>query len=815
MEHTLSYKLKLAFGVLLLAGTVRSFAQPLVADGGLHTTICSGNSAALGGSPSASYGSPPYTYSWAPATGLSATTVSNPTATPGSTLTYTLTVTDAVSAVATSTVTVTVNPTPNVVVNSPLVCSGMSASMSATGATTYFWSPGTYLSSVSTSSPTCTTPAASITYTVSGTTGSCTATAVSTVTVATVPVPNAGTDQTVCTGSPVTFSGTGGGGITYSWNFGDAGTSTLLSPTHIYAAPGTYTATLTVTNASGCSASDNVVITVNPNPVITITSVTNVTCSGLCDGSMTASGTGGPGPFSYTWAPGGIASAVATGLCAGTYTVTVTNSIGCSSTQAATITQPSIVAPNLSVNNVTCFGACNGTASSLPSGGVGPYTFDWTPGTPAGDGTGNVTGLCAGIYTALVTDLNGCTTTGNITVTEPSALMADAGPDQNICTGFGTLLQATPTGGAAPYTYNWTDGISNYAVQDYPATPVVATSYTLTVTDGTGCVASDIALVTVAPETDFYGHVSYSGGSLNSGTNPVVLYQYNAATNGFDTAMVSTTDAAGNFHFAAVASNNYILKAFNDTAAYPLLIPTYYGGAYVWDSAMVQVHDCSTNDTTNIVMLEVPMLSGPGHVDGAVLEGAGFVRIPGDPVPGVDIKLGRNPGGQLVASGQTDASGTYSFDNIPVNLTGENYRLYVDIPGLDRISTYDFVISGTGITQYFDLDFEADSTTVYTTQTSVGINTFSGKENTMNVYPNPAKENVSVKYTLAADAKVSLEIYNMLGVKVAVPFSNRQSAAGSYNYTINTANYNLKAGVYFISLHIDGKTIVQRAVITE
>ena len=808
--------LRFAFGALLIAGATRSVAQPLMADGGLHTTICSGNSVTLGGSPTASYGTPPYTYSWAPATGLSGTTVANPTAAPGSSLTYTLTVTDAVSAVATATVTITVNPTPTVTVNSPSVCSGMSASMAATGATGYFWSPGTYLSSVSTPSPTCITPAASITYTVTGTTGACSASAVSTVTVLPVPNPNAGADQTVCMGTAVTFTASGGGGITYLWDFGDGGTATVLNPTHGYSAPGTYTAALTATNAGGCSATDYVTITVNPNPTITISSVTNASCNGVCDGSMTAAGSGAPGPFVYSWAPGGIASAVATGLCAGiTYTVTVTNSTGCSSTQVASITEPAAISPNVSANNATCFGVCDGTANSFPSGGVGPYLFNWSPGSPTGDGTANITGLCPGTYTALITDVNGCTATGNVTVTSPSAFMVDAGLDQNICTGGTATLISTVTGGVPPYTYNWNDGVTNYPIQNLFTSPSGTTTYALTATDDNGCTANDFANVNVLPLTDFYGHVSYSGGSLSSGTNPVVLYGFNAATSGFDTAMVSTTDASGNFHFASVLPNSYIIKAFNDTAAYPLLIPTYYGGAYVWDSAAVRIHNCGAADTTDIVMLEVPLLSGPGHVDGVVSQGAGFGRFPGDPVPGVDIKLGRNPGGQLVTSGQTDGLGHYSFDNLPVNLAGENYRLYVDIPGLDRISTYDFVISGSGITQYYDLDFEADSNSVYTTQTAVGINALSERENAMKVYPNPAKENVTVDYTLAADAKVSLEVYNMLGLKVAVPFSNKQSAAGSYSYVINTANYNLKPGVYFMSLRVNGKTTVQRAVITE
>jgi hypothetical protein len=215
-------------------------------------------------------------------------------------------------------------------------------------------------------------------------------------------------------------------------------------------------------------------------------------------------------------------------------------------------------------------------------------------------------------------------------------------------------------------------------------------------------------------------------------------------------------------------------------------------------------------------MIEVPLLSGSGHVSGTISEGMGFSRTPGDPIPGVDIKLGRNPGGQLVASTQSGVganSGQYSFDNLPANITGENYVIFVDIPGLGRISTYNFVIDAAN-TSFIGLDFEADSVSVYSTQTSVGIHNIATKENKFNVYPNPAKGNAVIEYSLSTDTKVSLSIYNVLGVKVS-EIVNADQSAGTYKYPVISNQNGLKSGIYFISLMIDGKSITQRLIITE
>src|SRR5690606_17183855 len=105
----------------------------------------------------------------------------------------------------------------------------------------------------------------------------------------------------------------------------------------------------------------------------------------------------------------------------GTWTVTVTDANSCTATQNFTVTQPTALnVTAASQTNVACNSGATGAASiNTPTGGVGPYTYNWTPGNPTGEGTTSVTGLTAGTWTVTVTDANNCTATQNFTITQP------------------------------------------------------------------------------------------------------------------------------------------------------------------------------------------------------------------------------------------------------------------------------------------------------------------------------------------------------------------------------------------------------------
>ncbi|WP_167445777.1 MBG domain-containing protein [Flavobacterium limicola] len=362
----------------------------------------------------------------------------------------------------------------------------------------------------------------------------------------------------------VTPSG-GAGGYTYSWSpsGGTAATATGLSA-------GTYT--VTVTDANACTASRNFIIT-QPTAINTATAAqTNVSCNGGSNGSASVTPSGGAGGYTYSWAPSGGTAATATGLVAGTYTVTVTDANGCTASRNFTITQPTaIVATAASQTNVSCNGGSNGAASiNIPTGGAGGYTYNWTPGTPTGDGTRSVTGLSAGTWTCTVTDANSCTTVVNFVITQPTVISTATAAQTNVSCNGGSNGSAsvTPSGGVGGYTYSWSPSGGTAAT----ATGLSAGTYTVTVTDANACTASRNFIITqptaINTATAAQTNVSCNGGSNGSASvtpsGGAGGYTYSWAPSG-GTAATATGLSAGTYTVtvtdanACTASRNFVI----------------------------------------------------------------------------------------------------------------------------------------------------------------------------------------------------------------------------------------------------------------
>jgi hypothetical protein len=643
-------------------------------------------------------------------------------------------------------------------------------------------------------------------YTVN-TTGICTQTSKNgTITVNALPVVNVNS-PTICPGSSASL--TASGASTYSWTAGATPTGVNTAD----ASPGSTTSyTVTGTDVAGCSATAVSTVTVGTLPSLSISAMTNPSCNGSCNGTATVLATGGYSPYSYNWSPGGGGAATATALCAGPYNITVTNSIGCSSSIPVTLTEPTAVSGTIiSQTNVLCFGGNNGSATISGMGGTSPYTYSIDGGLTF-QGSGTFTGMAAGSFSVIIKDNNGCTIILPVTITQPTLLNSSAGSGSTICAGDTAILTGFVSGGTPAYTFLWNTAEVTTSIS---VSPTSTTTYTISVTDANGCNSSSTATVTVSPASNIYGHVSYSGGVVGSGTNNVVLYNYLPFATSFDTIMVSTLDGTGNYIFASVLQGDYLIKIFPDTLVNPTLVPTYYGNEFLWDSAMVVTHACSST-IADITMIETPPAIGPGTVSGTVYEDSGFIRTPGDPIPGVDIKLGRNPGGQLVTFTETGTgatSGQYSFSNLPVNLAGEYYTIYVDIPGLTRDSTYSFVVTGTDTT-FNGLDYFADSNSVYPNASTVGIISNSSPSAKLSVYPNPSKGNATIEYAISSDSQVSLGVYNILGIRI-IALADLHQSMGTYKINMNEKMKDLAPGVYFIALLNNGKTYTQRLIISE
>ncbi len=359
--------------------------------------------------------------------------------------TYTVTVTlggcsSTVSATLTTSTVLTATATPT---QPSCGLSNGSISVTPTGGT-YAWTGG-----LSGENP---TNVASGTYTVTVTSGGCSATASATLNTSSGITASATPTQPTCGLSNGSISVTPTGG-TYAWTGGLSGEN----PTNV--AAGTYTVTVTL---GGCSATASATLTTSTALTATATPI-QPTC-GLSNGSISVTPIGG----TYTWT-GGLSGENPTNVASGTYTVTVTSG-GCSATASATLNTSTALTATATPTQPTC-GLSNGSISVTPTGG----TYAWTGGL-SGE---NPTNVAAGTYTVTVTS-GGCSSTASATLTTSTALTATATPTQPTCGLSNGSISVTPTGG----TYAWTGGLSG----ENP-TNVAAGTYTVTVTSG-GCSAT-------------------------------------------------------------------------------------------------------------------------------------------------------------------------------------------------------------------------------------------------------------------------------------------------------------------------------------
>ena len=187
--------------------------------------------------------------------------------------------------------------------------------------------------------------------------------------------------------------------------------------------------------------------------VNTSVSLSNVSCNGFADGSVVATANGGATPnyqYSLTilFSTVGLSQASGTfsNLTAGTYSLDVTDINGCSSNQIFTITEPNPLFVNAFSTDISCFGYCDGSAFSMPSGGTPPYSYLWSNGNI----TDNISGLCAGAYVVNITDANNCVNIETVVISEPPP----SGIQQSfsICNGDSVIVGNSVYNTAGNYT---------------------------------------------------------------------------------------------------------------------------------------------------------------------------------------------------------------------------------------------------------------------------------------------------------------------------------------------------------------------------
>ncbi len=430
-------------------------------------------------------GTPPYTYEWD--NGGTTSALENLGA--GE---YAVTATDARGCVITGSVVLEA-PEPmqvNIVSSSEMVCSGEAAgnimvdAMGGTEPYSYQWSNGLTDSNVSG------LMAGQYTVTATDSKG---CTAITDVTISESAMVEASVLEAVdvkCgttnTGS-ITIEGEGGvGPYTYAWSNGE----TTASIDSLEA--GDYT--VTITDVNGCEAETTVSIASSGEGITAIvTNVIDVACKGEASGSAQISASEGVEPYSFVWSNGS-EEAVADGLTAGEYTVTVTDVNGCEAIQSVTISEPESVLDFTMTGStdVLCKGESTGSITVEAVGGTSPYTYLWEDGRAFpthGD-------LAAGEYGVTITDANDCEIVASFIIEEPEeALQASVQASDISCFGENDgSMEAFVSGGQSPYTFEWSNGATTQTITD-----LGPGDYEVTVTDANGC--STVTLSTLTDAT--------------------------------------------------------------------------------------------------------------------------------------------------------------------------------------------------------------------------------------------------------------------------------------------------------------------------
>lgn len=456
-------------------------------------SICSGNSFTIIAS-----GASTYTYS-------GGSNIVSPT----NTTTYSVTGTSAFGCLSSNTAIATVNvlSTPTITVNSGSICAGTSFTMNPSGAVSYSYSGGNSIVS----------PLSNTQYTVYGFgSNGCNSTAISTVTVISLPSISISGPSSVCNGNSIVL--TASGANTYTWNTGPSSNSILVNPTttSIYSVVGV--------SSNNCSNTATTQITVNSLPVISVNS------GSICSGSVFTMSPTGASTYTFstgsnTVAPSGNSS----------YSVIGTSAQGCVSSNTAVST---ISVVNLPTVTALSGSICSGATFTIQASGANSYTYS--------SGSALVSPSASTTYSVIGSNIQGCVSLPSlvsVTVQSSPSISVNSG---SICNGSSFTINPT---GANSYTISG----GNFVVS-----PNISTSYFILGTSTAGCVSS-----TVISNVTVYNLplISVNSGSICSGNSFIlsptgaVTYSYSGGTNTVSPTTNATYSVVG-FSSQGCASSN-------------------------------------------------------------------------------------------------------------------------------------------------------------------------------------------------------------------------------------------------------------------
>ncbi|MCB0841641.1 MAG: PKD domain-containing protein [Bacteroidetes bacterium] len=603
--------------------------------------------------------------------------------------------------------------------------------------------------------------------------------------------------------------------LNYLWDFGDGSTSTATNPTHTYAANGTYTVCLTITNNQfNCFDTTCAVITVSGSGG-GCAAFFNYTPNGGTSFSFFADSTFNGPLASYHWDFGD-------------------NNFGSGLDTAHTYNSPGMYLVCLTVidSNSNCIdtycdsiivgnsgGQCQAGFNAISQGGLSiffqntsvastplfPLTSQWSFGDGTGSNQANPvhTYASAGTYTVclIITDAAGCTDS----ICVPLTVTATGGNCQasyNYFSSGSTVYFSADTSLNGPFAvYLWDFGDNTFGNGPYPSHTYNSNGYylaCLTVIDSlNGCTAvfCDSVLVGTA-NYNISGNVFADSNFVYNGLAYLIVHDSSAGT----LTAIDTVPVTQSFYsFYNVTPGTYLIKAALTPASpvYANYMPTYLGDVLFWNNATSTIVTNSNifNPPIFLVMGNNP--GGPGFIGGLISQGAN--KGPGDPLSDVEVMI-MDMDGNPIAYTMTNANGEYEFSNLPYG----TYKIVVEIPG--KYSESWTITISPDAPHHGSADFEVGD--FHITKVDVtGIDTFTFGE-ILGIYPNPATNNININLEFRQTTEVNIELVSLIGQSI------KRLSAGKVlgNQTINMELGDIPQGVYLIKVQADNQIITNRIV---
>ena len=580
---------------------------------------------------------------------------------------------------------------------------------------------------------------------------------------------------------------------TYVWDNG--GTTSLIENL----APGNYH--VTVTDDAGCSETAEAVVNPFGCPELLLEAdVLNVVCFDSCDGGIIILDVlNGVSPFNYSWYDGSSGSSIFE-LCAGFYSVTVSDANLCFVIGTYEITQTTAVGANAFATNETLAGLNDGTATAASFGGTPPYTFAWSNGGT----TQTITGLAPGTYSVIVADINDCTAFDTVVVEAGPCAALTAAITEATCYGVCDGSIEVLLGGVPPAELTWTGG--NGGSLDGEA---CAGQYVISASDGLGCTV--VGTFTVGQPDELIATTGSTNETIvfedgtawvtpSGGTPPYTYLWSNGSADSLisgllpDTYFITLTDAHGctdvdSAQVAAFECFHIIVDEAQDVFCHDscdgLIFVVIQGGVGPFEYAW------STGDTTNIIF--------------DLCAGWYSVTVT-DPGQGgcedfIDIEI-TEPDTFFFSVDQITHVTDTTEGAIQITLSGGTSPYFPLWFGPDAYVSFEQDIAGLEPGQYILSVIDSHDCEIRDTieilDMTVGLPTLPA--GAISIYPNPAKDFINVDVRLPGDYEVSM--YSTVG-----------SAIGTWPNTKRIDVSHLAPGLYVVAFRNAGGLLIERVMI--